>query len=178
MGSISAGAYRQTDQSSDLRNTQYYWFLRLINGDLFRLLSQRRASDLEHWANQRRWSVKENWHRSSTQRYSAVNLQQRTAEVRIFRGNMREERIRKAVESVIAAVEFSRERAARLNNESLREVWRSNLDKSFIRWAMEREGIYRNLAAYLREIGAVRSSDVQPGQTVSAANAVEMAVVA
>jgi hypothetical protein len=158
-GEVStATAYQQSD---NLRNPHYYWFYKLINGRLFKSLSQRSTDSLDQWAMQRPRKVRERWDAHTQARYSAVNLQEKTAEVRVFRGNMREDRIRKALEAVIAAVEFSRHRAARAAGESLLSVWQTSLDASFIRWVQERAASYRNLLAYLQETGAIRSSDLQ-----------------
>ncbi len=129
----------------DLTSTNhYYWFSRLVNGPLFRRLSQRSDDSIASWAAQRT-----DWEKSihtsspySRTRYKATNITPRTIEVRIFRGNLREDRIRKNVESVIAAVEFARERIELA-------PCKENPDFAWMCWVHQHDQEYPYLSGYL-----------------------------
>ena len=150
-----------------LKCPHYYWFCRVVNGQLFCKLSQRTGETIDRWAAQSPVKVKGfAGYRGS--RYWAVNQTSATVEVRIFRGNMREARIRKAIEAVVAAVEFARTRTSR--------NWGEDLDTAFVLWVSKNQSSYPNLYAYLGEIGAVRSSDVSVDHMAS--SSVEVPVCA
>src|SRR3989442_1085416 len=88
-----------------------YWFCRLVNTDLFAELSQRTQDGFNYCQRTTNTSPRVFVNRTAYTRYLAVNLLNvKTVEVRIFRGNMEENRIRKNAEAVIAAVEFCRTR--------------------------------------------------------------------
>lgn len=133
-----------------LKNKHYYWFCRLIHGKLFASLSQRAQSDLDCWAKQLepKYFLRKGGNNS---RYFATTTTPATVEVRIFRGNMREDRIRKAIESVVAAIKFSKTFSPARSQEKL--------DKIFARWVMKNETSFPNLASYLREINYVVKSE-------------------
>lgn len=137
---------------------QLYWFSRLVNGKLFAQLSQREGSkeDPFEYCPQEKVTVKE-FSKKSFYRRLALNLKPEfTVEVRIFRGNMREERIRKAVEAVIAAVEFS---LAWDRRELPIQIWHRDLDAVFCQWVKAHRQTYPNLYGYLRSTGARMEPD-------------------
>jgi hypothetical protein len=125
-----------------------YWLGQLVNGGLFATLSQRtsgRDSDPFHYCQQAEFKVqhaKKPYENRIGTRYAALNLENRhTVEVRIFRGNMREERIRKAVEAVVAAVEFTRTLTSR--------DFRLNLTVAFRDYVVRNRETYPNLHSFL-----------------------------
>lgn len=128
-----------------VKTSRFYWFKRLINGVLFRRLSQRKSGEISRWCAQS--EVNARTFHSQCGRYVACNVTDKTVEVRIFRGNMREDRIRKAVEAVIAAVEFSKTLPSRNFYE--------NLEGNFVKYILANKAKYRYLAAYLEEIGVI-----------------------
>lgn len=146
--------------------THYYWFARLVNGPLFCKLSQRgNSGGLDRYAKQLEVTPS-NLNPEPHNRYTAINLRNRnTVEVRIFRGNLREDRIRKNVEAVIAAIEFARSLAPS-DGTGEREL---KLDNDFVAWVVGNRTTYPNLAKYLREIGAVavrEDRDPNPEETL------------
>lgn len=162
---------RCTTTQAQLRSPHYYWFARLINGPLFRKLSQRTQSRLDRWARQlpanrlipgveranryNRYGYLEAQHYHG--RYEACNINPvKTVEVRIFRGNMREDRVRAMIESVIAAVEFARDS----------DNWgKKELDQQFIAWVGQHSETYSNLYNYLVELRLAAGSRVAGGAT-------------
>jgi hypothetical protein len=139
--------FREGESSHDKTPTTYYWFRRLIHGALFTHISQRSGYELERWASQL-----PGWYRNprrpkyNDRRYEAVNLTEKTIEIRIFRGNMREERIRKAVESVIAAVNWAKYASGRSA-----ELYKSKRSDSqlFISYVKRNAKKYPNLWAFI-----------------------------
>ena len=53
-----------------------------------------------------------NFYTQRWDRRTAVNITEKTVEIRIYRGNLRECRLRKNIEATIAVLEFARETAA------------------------------------------------------------------
>ena len=138
---------------SDLRNGHYYWFARLVNGQLFRRLCQREQGSLDRWANQTDSTSFSFLTMPRSSRYVAANVTRRTVEVRLFRGNLREERIRKAIEAVIAAIEFARTLIAR-------EPTAESPDAEFASWVSSNKRIYPNLKKYIDESAAPVTQEV------------------
>lgn len=132
----------------DLRNPMFYKFKCLINGLLFRKLSQRVTFEYcqqetvdPHQFHERNWN-----------RRMAVNITEKTVEVRLFRGNLREKRIRKNIEAVIAALEFSREIT------SLDRPF----DNLFTPYIYARSHKFPNLVEYISELEACESRAPAP----------------
>jgi hypothetical protein len=138
-----------------------YWFGRLVNSEVFSTLSQRRSfSFCQRDTSRRPVSV---LNRAS--RYRAVNVTNQTAEVRIWRGSVRWDRVMKCVQGTIAAVEFTRT----LNSRR----WRDNIGAAFCRWVHEHAATYPHLTSYMTECGLLVASDVIPAgepQVVTGAN--------
>jgi len=148
---VSRTAFGKNGNRS-LKNSRFYWFSRLVNGKLFAKLSQREQSKIDQWAKQKEVKVKTLVPRSFDTRYVAVNVTKQTVEVRIFRGNMREDRVRKAVEAVIAAVEF----AGTISSKH----WKRDLEEMFAGWVSRNGDRFPNLKRYLFDIGVlVRRED-------------------
>lgn len=137
-----------------LQTPHFYWFHRLVNGPLMFKLSQRKIEQVEGYARQRpafenslntctaggSWST----FGHNSDRYVACNVTSHTVEVRIFRGNLRKDRIKKAIETVVAMIEFARHRSwFELHQEQ------DELEKAFVAWVMRRPGQYPNLQTYL-----------------------------
>lgn len=127
-------------ESGDLRNSMFYRFKCLINGLLFRKLSQRSTFEYcqqepvdPHWFHERNWN-----------RRMAVNITEKTVEVRLFRGNTREKRIRKNIEAVIAALEFGRD-TARMEAPT---------DDEFVNYVRGQSYRFPNLVEYINELEA------------------------
>jgi hypothetical protein len=144
-----------------LRRKHLYWFAKLINGALFQRLSQRDKETCGQWA--RQVDVKAaTFHTIGYQdtRYIATNITANTLEVRIFRGNMREDRVRKAIEAVIAAVEFTR-------NVDYKEVISTKLhkpgklDSAFANYVGRHSTTYPNLTKYLLELRVLQHLEDQ-----------------
>ena len=142
-----------------------YWFGRLVNSTVFELLSQRTNF---RYCEQVPFSVAQarNGKNNGDTRYEALNLMSPcTAEVRIFRGNMRGERIRKAVEACIAGVELARTLTSKEFFCDVSRLFRDYVD--------EHRTIYPNLYAYLntkpRELPECASSS-QPNAASSHMN--------
>ena len=152
---VSRSAFR-----GGLRTSHFYWFQKLVNGNLFFKLSQRSSGNLTFCQRRTMKPAEVRVGPRNASRYYAVNPTSQTVEVRLFRGNMREDRVRKAVESVVAAVEFSRTLTSR--------DWASDLDGDFCRWVSERKATYPNLYAYLRERGVLTNSEDHSVEEVSA----------
>lgn len=123
----------------------YYWFSRLINGELFRKLSQRDDESLNRWTQQIKKGNRYEFTRARSYRYQASNITEKTVEVRLFRGNMREDRIRKALEAVIAAVEYSRTLAGWPTSDI-------GTDVQFVEWVQRHSYTYPHLVAYLNTL--------------------------
>ncbi len=117
-----------------LNNPMFFTFKVLVNSSLFRRLSQR---DTFTYCQQEPVDV-HNYTRTST-RYSAVNITAQTVEVRIFRGNLREARLRKNIEAVIAAIEFAKEATD----------FTPPTDQNFTDWVAARTDRFPNLNSYI-----------------------------
>lgn len=141
------------------RCTHLYWFMRIVNSDLFKKLSQRQEDTINRWArirnvNARNFSSPER--EGGESRYTATNMTSHTCEVRVFRGNMREDRIRKAVESVAAALEFSRNLTSK-DFKAAVELKDPILPlRNFIKYVDFNSKLYPNLRAFLVEIGQLQ----------------------
>ena len=143
--------------------SHFFWFARLVNGPLFRKISQRDDGSLDRWTKQimpkivRTRNYGPEYHRllgvsfGHCGRYVALNITSKTIEVRLFRGNLREDRIRKALEAVVAGVEFARTRSSR--------NWNEDLDKEFVAYVLRNKRVYPNLAAYLRELNLTKTTE-------------------
>jgi hypothetical protein len=118
-----------------LDNPTYFRFKYLINSALFRKLSQR---TMFNFCQQEPVTL-QNYAVRNTDRYSAVNVTSKTIEVRIFRGNLREERIRKNLEAVIAALEFSRDTAS----------YTAPTEEEFVNYVRSKGDRFQNLVAYI-----------------------------
>ena len=88
----------------DIRSPMFFSFKVLVNGSLFAMLSQRTSFQ---YCQQEPVS-EYNFCYNNRGRYAACNITDKTVEVRIFRGNLREDRLRKNIEAVMAAIEFSK----------------------------------------------------------------------
>lgn len=124
-------------------NDHLHFFRILINGDLFAWLSQRGEREGAFNYCRRRKNEVMNSGYVQQARHEAINITQRTIEVRIFRGNIREDRVRAALESVIAAVEFTKTLPANYIPE--------NIDEAYIGWVQARAKTYPHLAARLAQ---------------------------
>lgn len=122
-------------EDGSVDNERFFRFKCLVNGMLFRKLSQR---DDFGFCQQEPVVRDGSWWRNRG-RYSAVNLTEKTAEIRIFRGNLREKRLRKNIEAVIAVVEYAREATD----------WTAPTDEAFVAWVNAREDRFPNLVAYI-----------------------------
>ena len=131
---VSRKAFGETLEN----NPAFYWFQRLVNGQMFLKLSQRGEEQMR-WCKQRRVSVHDYSH-VPHDRYLAVNITSATVEIRIFRGNMLERRIRGAVEAVIAAVEFCKGRTMHPDDSFTNE----QVEAAFKSWLAEQPD-YSNL---------------------------------
>ncbi len=149
----------------ELFTEHFYWFSRLVNGPLYALLSQREPEKLKQWAKQTQplaeygvTDYRTPWYSwtngGSNGRYVACNITSKTVEVRIFRGNLRKDRVKKALQAVTAAVEFSRGRSWFENNDQ------KALEREFALWVDRRPREYPQLRNYLYEIGYLRAGDV------------------
>lgn len=124
------------------KTKSFHWFRVLFHGELIAKMSQR--SDYHYCRRNPNAVINPTYVQNN--RYEAVNLTDKTVEVRIFRGNLREDRILAAVESVIAGVEF----ANSIVEEPGVEI--ANLDQRFIDFVMARRATYKNLAKRLDEL--------------------------
>jgi hypothetical protein len=136
------------------RRPHLYWFARLINSQLFRQISQRDKNSLETWAALCPVATRDFHRLGRARRYMATNFTDKTLEVRIFRGNMREERIRKCIESVVAGVEFTRQITYRTRL--------SELTAAFESYVVDHRATYPNLYNYLVEINVLTASVEAP----------------
>lgn len=150
--SLTAFGVKDTLHRARKAPQSLYWFQRLINSELFRVLSQRGDEELNQWANQRQITTGNFFVRDGG-RYTAGNMTEYTCEVRLFRGNLREDRIRKAVESVIAAVEF----AKTLRSSDYLEFRsnRSGLSERMIGYILANKSLYPNLVSFMDEMEIV-----------------------
>lgn len=121
----------------NLHNPRFFGFKAIVNGALFRKLSQR--SDFQ-FCQQEPVSLYDFDY--TRHRYSAVNITSETVEVRIFRGNMREDRLRKNLEAVIAAVEWCQTAT----------TYTLPTDDEFVAYVRERAERFPNLLAFIDEI--------------------------
>lgn len=130
---------------------QYYWFRRLINSPLFTELSQRERGQLNQWAEQNynlfldpRIPIE-----IGAGRYNACITTENTIEVRIFRGNMREDRLRKAIESVVAAIALSKS----LASQPVASIYKQNKSDAvlFTDHVLSHKEKYTNLYDFLKE---------------------------
>ncbi len=123
-------------EDGTLDNAKFFRFKSLVNGALFRKLSQRETFNFC----QQEPVTRDNYlHRAG--RYTAVNVTEKTVEVRIFRGNLREARLRKNIEAVIAALEFA----------GTTTEFTAPTDEQFATFVRENEDRFPNLAAYIAE---------------------------
>jgi hypothetical protein len=90
----------------------------------------------------------------SESRYERLNITPNTLEFRVFRGNLRAERVLKNLEFVVASIAFCAE-------SSIREV---DNPARFLAWLVERERDYPALAAFLRERNALQPSKAKKGE--------------
>jgi len=121
-----------------LDNPTFFRFKALINGALFRKICQRMLFNFC----QQEPVTRENFlHQRG--RYCAVNVTATTVEVRIFRGNLREDRLRKNIEAVIAALEFAKCEEYGGGN------YTTPTDEQFAAYTREHADRFPNLAAYI-----------------------------
>lgn len=132
----------------------FHWFRVIFHGELIAKMSQR--TDYHYCRRNPNAVIDPTYVQSN--RYEAVNLTPKTAEVRIFRGNLREDRILAAVESVIAGVEFCNG----LTEEPGVENNLPNLDQRFVVFVMANRAKYKNLAKRLDEMNAAHFSGEEP----------------
>ena len=156
----------------DLRCEHFYWFSRLMNGKLFRKISQRGSAEIDTYARQSAVTI-DDFASEACSRRIAVNITNKTVEVRIFRGNMRNDRLRKNIESVIAAIEFTKRRHSTFWPEVIptsvydsaghtinTNLLAKNVEGDFMEFVAENHETYPNLFAFLREIGVMQSADL------------------
>jgi hypothetical protein len=129
----------------------YYWFHRIVNSYTFARLSQRSNDQLAEWASQ--YKVSPGQIGLLLPKYRACNPTNNTVEVRIFRGNMKEERIRKAVEAVIAACEWARG----IELHQWKEL-KDNVDAHFLQYVRDERDTFPNLHQYIQEHSKVRNT--------------------
>lgn len=144
------------DVTLSLKTDHFFLFHKLVNGPLFRGLSQRNEDGMRYCRQITTNPDTFGNNYDAHGRYVAVNKTAKTVEVRIFRGNLREDRIRKAVEAVIAAVEFTKELAAAghgVTNEA-------DVDRLYVAWVAEHQTTYKNLYQYMVEIGCYQPEAV------------------
>jgi len=103
---------------------------------LFAAISQRKPEKLEQWST---FNIPANPN-CNVDRYCALNYTRHTVEVRIFNSTIRTDRFFKNIETVKAAIDFSK-------HSSLREMDAHN----FLGFVMQNRGRYRNLATFLVE---------------------------
>jgi hypothetical protein len=121
-----------------LDNPMFFRFKCLVNGTLFRRLSQR-----EVFAYCAQEPVDQyTFYHQNYSRYVACNTTSNTVEVRLFRGNLRESRLRKNIEAVIAAIEWAKES----------ESYDRPTDEQFIAWVADHRERFPNLHAYIETI--------------------------
>lgn len=104
---------------------------------LFTKLSQQKAEKLHQWADFANIGTAPG---NNYSRYSALNYTAHTVEVRIFNSTIRADRFFKNLETVKAAIDYSKQ-------SSLRELD----DGHFLRFIMQNRSRYRNLAKFLVE---------------------------
>ncbi|MDR0378913.1 MAG: hypothetical protein LBI62_03050 [Candidatus Accumulibacter sp.] len=104
---------------------------------LFAAISQRKPEKLEQWAS---FGSMPDIPNCNVNRYSALNYTSRTVEVRIFNSTLRTDRFHKNLETVKAAIDYSKQCG-------LRELDAHN----FLGFVMRNRGQYRNLATFLVE---------------------------
>ena len=112
---------------------------------LFTAISQRKLEKLEQWATFTMPEIPN----CNVERYSALNYTRHTVEVRIFNSTIRTDRFYKNLETVKAAIDYSKQC-------SLRELDAHN----FLSFVMLNRGVYRNLATFLVEKCVNNLSDV------------------
>lgn len=143
------------DQYLPRGNVHAFWFMKTINSGLFRKLSQRTDEQLGRWCAIVGVGTKNFFQRIGT-RYLATNVTNKTIEVRIFRGNLREDRVRKCVESVIAAAEFTRGlKSTHLKHAKQDKEW---LTREFLAYIAQNSKDYNNLYNFLVEIGQINET--------------------
>jgi hypothetical protein len=139
--------YENGSASHVAEHTQHLrMFRRLVHGDLFAQLSQRESFG---YCQRRPEQVASPDYRQAV-RYEAVNICSKTVEVRIFRGNMREDRILAAVEAVIAGVEYTKILTATL---AAADMTADQIDAGFVAYVRSNAKTYQNLNARLIELG-------------------------
>lgn len=119
----------------DLNNPKFFRFKTIINGSLFRQLSQRTEFT---FCQQEPVNERDFWHQNHN-RYSAVNITGFTVEIRIFRGNLRETRLRKNLEAIIAAMEFAGES----------NILIAPTDEEFTAYCQQHRNRFPNLVAFM-----------------------------
>lgn len=133
------------------------WFRRLIHGDVFAAASQR-STNIDDPIAFRYCHREKNavWNDSYAQgsRYNALNVTRHTAEVRLFRGNTKESRLRQAIELVIAAVEFAKVIATLGYDGAPTNA--GEMDERFIAWVNENAATYPHAAERIRELRTPR----------------------
>ncbi len=113
---------------------------------LFTAISQRKPDKLEQWAG---FSNLPASPYNNIDRYCALNYTRQTVEVRIFNSTLRTDRFYKNLETVKAAIDYTK------------LCGLQELDtQSFLRFIMQNRGVYRNLSAFLVEKCIHTLSDV------------------
>lgn len=113
---------------------------------LFAAISQRKPEKLEQWAGFAHFPPAP---LNNIDRYCALNYTRHTVEVRIFNSTLRTDRFYKNLETIKAAIDYSKQC-------SLRELDTHN----FLAFVMRNRGRYRNLATFLVEKCVHTLSDV------------------
>jgi hypothetical protein len=134
-------------EDGHLRNPVFFRFKSLVNGLLFRKLSQRDRFDYCQQSPVDPYNFHEQNYYS---RNMAVNITDKTVEVRLFRGNLREDRLRKNIEAVIAAIEFSKDPTLWSPDCDAQYDPPSNLQ--FAEYVRERRHRFPNLVAYIGSV--------------------------
>jgi hypothetical protein len=115
-------------------------------------ISQRDPDALHRWA-----SMKESYtemgsdaFRLDGEKYEAVRVTNNTVEVRIFRGNMREDRIRKAIECVVATLQLAKVYAKQSAYGKMVQPL-PNDKTAFLSYVDEHKERYPNLYTFIHE---------------------------
>jgi hypothetical protein len=119
--------------------------------------------DPEEWARRYSKRVRDGLVRE-TDKYEAMHLSSRTVEFRIFRGNLRHDRVLKNIEFCHAVVMYAKD-------TSMQDLEKPTL---FVSWLAKRKGTYPNLAKFLSETAfnsrlnaaANAGSNARPSTTV------------
>lgn len=142
---------------------QFQLFRKLINGPLFATLSQRQSGEINRWCRLRRTYWKGGEPIQNEERHEAVNITDNTIEIRLFRGNLKEVRVRKAIEAVISAVQFAKEKTGEGVDT---ETSISNLEDMYLAYVKKHKKTYFNLHEYM-QIERVKKhfSDIRERET-------------